>query len=731
MQQLTTPWTRSRRRAIPLERWVLHPHISSQNKKDGSVLHSTGPPDSNTPEVFFLRNNNNINNNSNADNPCPENPGLAAANRTITRGGAFDSSQPVETTLSPVGTNTSEHTPFGNRLSSHLRAWYAITTDRWVLTIIKDGYSIEFDALPPSGVVRSTPPSDPLLKEVRILLSKGAIIPVPRGQRHRGFYSRYFAVPKRDGGVRPILDLRDVNTFIAPKKFRMTSLTTILPLLMSTSWFASIDLTDAYFHIAIRPFSQQFLRFAIGNRSYQFQVLPFGLSTAPRVFTKCMAVVAAHFRTRGIQIHPYIDDWLVVADSFSRLTHHIKYILKTLQDLGLQINREKSHLIPTRSIKFIGAILDASRTRAFLPRDRALGLRQLAHKLLRQRRVTAYSIQRLLGLMASTTAVTPFARLKMRRLQSWFNSIFNPLWPAKRIFFHLPDRVLRSLIWWTHRSNLLAGIPFQLPMPSMTLTTDASLRGWGAHLFGLSTQGLWSRKEQRNHINLLELLAVYKALRAFETQVSGHHIQVTSDNTTVVFYINKQGGTRSRKLIELTLHIWEWCIHRRITLTAVHIAGDSNTRADQLSRVTSTAHEWQLHPEVLHLLFRKWGTPTLDMFATAQNSVCRLFCSRAGKGANSLGDAFTLPWTSRFIYLFPPIPLITRTLTKITHDNADCLLITPWWPRQDWFPIVQNRSRGQWLHLPRRPDLITQNQGRIRHADLDSLHLTAWRLHPV
>ena len=131
-----------------------------------------------------------------------------------------------------------------------------------------------------------------------------------------------------------------------------------------------------------------------------------------------MATVCAHFRTRGIQIHPYIDDWVVVTNSSSCLRRHLQYVVSTLQQLGLRINSEKSHMIPARSIEFIGAVLDADAGRAYLPRSRANTIRLLAHQVLLQKATSAHTIQRLLGLMASTTAVTPFARLKMRRLQS-------------------------------------------------------------------------------------------------------------------------------------------------------------------------------------------------------------------------------------------------------------------------------------------------------------------------
>lgn len=52
------------------------------------------------------------------------------------------------------------------------------------------------------------------------------------GKGNQGFYLRYyFTVLKRDGGLRPILDLRGLNKFVTYKKFRMVILQGILPLL--------------------------------------------------------------------------------------------------------------------------------------------------------------------------------------------------------------------------------------------------------------------------------------------------------------------------------------------------------------------------------------------------------------------------------------------------------------------------------------------------------------------
>ncbi len=61
-------------------------------------------------------------------------------------------------------------------------------------------------------------------QEVVTLLRKEAIEMVPPHERESGFYSWYFIVPKKDGGLRPILDLRQLNRSVSRLKFKMLTL---------------------------------------------------------------------------------------------------------------------------------------------------------------------------------------------------------------------------------------------------------------------------------------------------------------------------------------------------------------------------------------------------------------------------------------------------------------------------------------------------------------------------
>lgn len=116
-----------------------------------------------------------------------------------------------------------------------------------------------------------------LRTEILNLLAKGAIEMVPPVLSHSAFYSRYFPVPKKDGGTRPILDLRHLNRAPMRRPFKMITTRQILTQVHLGDWFFTIDLKDAYFHIQITPHHRPYLRFAFKGQAYQYAVLPFGL----------------------------------------------------------------------------------------------------------------------------------------------------------------------------------------------------------------------------------------------------------------------------------------------------------------------------------------------------------------------------------------------------------------------------------------------------------------------
>ena len=114
----------------------------------------------------------------------------------------------------------------------------------------------------------------------------------------------------------------------------------------------------------IRHQHRPYLRFAFQDRLFQFNVLPFGISKAPQVFTKVLAPVVGHHK--GIQLFPYLDDCLIVTKSAAQLLHSVNLVIETFAQAGFIINKKKSHPLPVQRLQFLGIELDSTQAMSFL-----------------------------------------------------------------------------------------------------------------------------------------------------------------------------------------------------------------------------------------------------------------------------------------------------------------------------------------------------------------------------
>ena len=93
------------------------------------------------------------------------------------------------------------------------------------------------------------------------------------------------------------------------------------------------------------------------------------------------------------------------------------------------------------------------------------------------------------------------------------------------------EAIAAHLDWWQNPSNVMRGADLHPKDHSIQLFTDASNEGWGAHLDQNSTKGLWSDRKKMLHINVLELKAVSLALRSFKDQCQNQTVLVATDNS--------------------------------------------------------------------------------------------------------------------------------------------------------------------------------------------------------
>ncbi len=340
---------------------------------------------------------------------------------------------------------------------------------------------------------RSNSPSFSLGLAVRgrVRLSPFAARPFAAGEPHVRRHSCFSPAVygKRDGGLRPILDLRRLNLSLYKGKFKMLTMRTIMSQVQEGDWFVTIDLKDAYFHIQVVHRHRRFLRFAFGGKAYQYTVLPFGLALAPRTFTKCMDAALAPLRLQGIRVLNYLDDWLILAHSRELVSRHRDIVLGHIHSLGLRMNAKKSVLLPSQRTVFLGVRLDSVQMQARLAPARIPVFTACLARFKLGHHVSVGTCRRLLGLMAAASPVLPLGLLHMRPFLWWMKELrLHPTVPATRLV-RVSHSCCRHLLMWRDPVFLRSGVRMGAIHRRHMITTDASMTGWGAVF-----EGIWLTK---------------------------------------------------------------------------------------------------------------------------------------------------------------------------------------------------------------------------------------------
>ena len=514
-----------------------------------------------------------------------------------------------------------------------------------------------------------------------------------------GFYSNVFLVRKASGGWRPVIDLKNLNAQIHAPHFRMFTTSSVLSSVKKGDYAFKIDLQDVYFHVPIHSSSRKYLRFAFENRVYQFQVLPFGLNTAPQIFTRLGHTVTAYLHCQGISVIPYLDDWLIHHPDCQVLLRHQALLLYARpcrlhsESKEIRTGPDSGSPVPRNSLTF-------GPRESFTP-----GVQSWGDSCLRTPSVLPRGTK--LHSSVPASGVTQLA------LRSYLSVSFVPETSSTSFSFVRSDRPVYATasirpIGPCQPTSAMAGPTF-----SYLRNPDPPISG------GLYDFHGFSLTDRKLHINSLEFKAVTFALQHWAPLLQGRQVMVATDNSTVVSYINKQGGTRSSTLLRLTVDLFLWLESQSIIVRARHIPGCLNVIADHLSRPNQPIPtEWSLHPEIVSRIFRVWGTPEVDMFATPSSVHVSSSGAKSPSGGCSVSN-----WQGRSMYMFPPFPLLNKVMQKLWSTQvAEVILVAPWWPSQSWFPHLLRLCVEHPLVLPYRRDLLSQ-QDQKYISDGKSYHL--------
>lgn len=205
----------------------------------------------------------------------------------------------------------------------------------------------------------------------------------------------------------------------------MEDIRTVTRLITRGCFMATVDLKDAYFFVAVNEVSKRFLRFKFQGITYEFQCLPFGLSSAPLVFTKLLKPIAAYLRSKGFIIAIYLDDVICIGNTYKDCLICVTETMKLLVSLGFVINFAKSKLIPDNVQTYLGFELNSKTMCLCLPQTKRQKIKDYVSKVRQKTSLSIRDFAKLIGILCSACPAIaygwvytkPFEREKFLALQ--------------------------------------------------------------------------------------------------------------------------------------------------------------------------------------------------------------------------------------------------------------------------------------------------------------------------
>ena len=161
-------------------------------------------------------------------------------------------------------------------------------------------------------------------------------------------------VRKKDGQLRLCVDYRKVNSVTKEQKFPMPNLSDSIYAAHNMNYFSKLDLIKGYYQVPIDKDSRQYTAFSTPHNHYQFKVLSFGLRNSGIAFQKTMQDILSDYCFKNIIV--YIDDILIMTETFEEHINLVSKVLATLMNNGIKVKINKCELFK-QQVSFLGHII--------------------------------------------------------------------------------------------------------------------------------------------------------------------------------------------------------------------------------------------------------------------------------------------------------------------------------------------------------------------------------------
>ena len=427
---------------------------------------------------------------------------------------------------------------------------------------------------------------------IRKEVAAGRIIGPLGEESTRGVHiNRLGAVPKGTGRWRVITDLSfppgaSVNDGVDSTlcSLRYTSVDRVASAacrLGRGAMLAKLDIKSAYRLLPVHPDDRPLLGLQWRGSSYMDGMLPFGLRSAPKIFTAVADALEWCLRQEGVaEVDHYLDDFVTLGPAQSPVCgQNLSAIKSVCHRLGVPLAVEKL-AGPATCLEFLGIVIDTAEQELRLPRDKLVRLQCLTVQWADRRSCRRRDLESLAGVLNHAATV-------IRPGRSFLQGIFDLLRTRRRThqYIRLNQYFRADLSWWRAFAADWNGRALLPPPPSrkVEFASDAS-GSWGC---GAWSGTRWLQVEWpqtgSEHITFKELAAAIIALAVWGPEWRGQHVQGKCDNQAAVQVVAAR-LCRDRGLMHLLRCLFFLEAHYQCSFSLVHIPGVHNSLADDLSR---------------------------------------------------------------------------------------------------------------------------------------------------
>lgn len=587
-----------------------------------------------------------------------------------------------------------------------------------MVSVIKKGYVLDFANQPfiDSFLVEGNRPSSYahnnfISSEVKSLCAQGVLI---QSTSRPTLLSPLHVV---DNGkkLRLIHDLSQLNKFISPPKFKLDDYKSAWYDLCENSFAVSFDFRSGYHHIPVDSSSQQMLGLEWKGEYFSFAALPFGLSSAPYVFTKIFRVLVSKWRREGIACWLYLDDGIVLGRTEAECRERAAVVRRDLFEAGVLLAPEKCHWSPATVVDWLGfrvdlaaRVISVSEARVSAALERIEVVRGAKSPTIRDRQVvlgTLNSMRLVLGdLVSLRSRFLEGVVAEAQRVSPLANN-------SKRS--KTADESEELDFWIANLIELSTKQMLEERAFDFFIDTDASATGVGAVL--TNRRGVELGRTSRDHgvgwdalsSTERELYGLLFALRTWGSKLERRKVRCNCDNQAAILIARK--GSAKQSLHGLALSLYQISKRFHIEIVYFWIPRELNEVADELSREIDF-DDWSIKDSLFRMCEDRWGRCSIDGFAAEDNTKCDRFFSKCPCPNTSGVDFFEAlddATSVKTLWLVPPPNLVRKCVALGKAYKIRAIIGMPDWPAHSSSAALKEGERWK----PFVVDVLTYGPG--------------------